>query len=55
LPQPAELFAASWIGILNYREGTAWKQLQRNAMAGDFSWERSADEYDAVYKRARFS
>lgn len=29
-----------------------WRQLQRNAMAEDNSWERRANEYAAVYRRA---
>jgi len=51
-PSPQDLFAASWLGILNYREGRAWKKLQSNGMAIDFSWDRSAAEYEAVYQRA---
>lgn len=31
----------------------AWAQLMRNGMARDFSWERSAREYESVYRRAR--
>ena len=49
---PQALHATAWLGILNYREGRVWNQLQRNAMAADFSWSRSAREYDAVYHRA---
>lgn len=51
-PHPSELFSTTWIAMLNYREGRVWKDLQDNAMATDFSWERSASEYDAVYRRA---
>ncbi len=47
-----ELFRATWIGVLNHRDGTVWKQLQRNAMAADFSWHRSAEQYESVYRRA---
>jgi starch synthase len=50
---PNDLFAATWIGILNYREGRVWKDLQENAMAADFSWDRSARQYEALYERAR--
>lgn len=49
---PADFQAAAWIGILNFREGREWKQLQANAMAADFSWSRSAAEYERVYRRA---
>lgn len=47
-----DLFIASWLGMLNYRDATVWKQLQRNAMSSEFSWDRSAEEYDLVYRRA---
>jgi starch synthase len=50
-----ELFAAAWLAILNYREGNAWKVLQRNGMRADFSWDRSARAYDAIYRRAMIS
>lgn len=29
-----------------------WQALRRNAMAGDFSWRRSAEQYLGVYRRA---
>ena len=51
-PSPQDLFVTSWLGILNYREARAWKKLQSNGMAADFSWDRSAGEYDQVYRRA---
>ena len=53
--QPADLYAAAWIGTLNYREGKAWKDLRANGMGSDFSWERSAREYEAAYNRALFT
>jgi starch synthase len=34
------------------RDGRAWKALMRRAMACEFSWERSAGEYVALYRRA---
>lgn len=34
------------------REPDQWRQRQLNAMAGDFSWERSAAGYETVYHRA---
>lgn len=52
---PSDLLAATWIGMLNYREGRVWKDLQANAMATDFSWTRSAREYESTYERARVS
>jgi starch synthase len=30
-----------------------WRRIQRNGMAHDFSWTRSAEKYDEVYKLAR--
>lgn len=51
-PAPDELFVAAWVATLNYREGRVWKQLQKNGMSADFSWDRSAHEYQSVYQRA---
>ena len=52
MPDPADLYTAAWLGMLNYREARVWKHLQTNAMAEDFSWERSAREYESTYQRA---
>ncbi len=41
------LRATSW-----YRDGAAWKRLQRRAMAGNFAWERSAQQYLELYDAA---
>jgi starch synthase len=54
-PTPNDLFTATWLGILNYRNGEVWRQLQTNGMAADFSWDRSAAEYEAIYHRAAAS
>jgi starch synthase len=54
-PRAADFYAATWISMLNYREGRAWKDLQDNAMSGDFSWARSAMEYESIYHRAQVS
>ncbi len=35
-----------------YRNPAAWRRAQLNAMQGDFSWERSAREYEALYREA---
>jgi len=48
----ADLYIAAWLGVLNFRETRVWKRLQANGMGEDFSWERSAREYDVVYQRA---
>jgi starch synthase len=34
-----------------YSNRTAWQKLMRNGMARDFSWERSAREYVALFER----
>ena len=31
----------------------AWRQIQKNGMAKDFSWDRQVLEYEAAYRRAR--
>jgi starch synthase len=48
----ADFYTATWLAMLNYRESKVWRQLQANGMAADFSWERSAREYETVYHRA---
>jgi starch synthase len=48
----ADFYLAMWIGALNFREPKTWKQLQENGMSEDFSWERSAAQYDRVYRSA---
>ncbi len=37
---------------LLYERPAAWRQLQRSAMAKDFSWHRSAREYCKLYQQA---
>ncbi len=34
---------------LYHSDHKAWKQLQKNAMTADFSWDRSAKDYEQVY------
>jgi starch synthase len=34
-------------------DSRAWAQIMGNGMARDFSWDRSAREYESVYRRAR--
>ena len=52
LPIAEQLHAATWISMLNYREPLVWKELQNHAMAADFSWNRSANEYERIYRGA---
>lgn len=49
---PVELYLATWVAMLNYKDGEVWRELQLNGMASDFSWERSAREYSRVYDLA---
>ena len=35
-----------------YAQGPKWRELQRNGMSQDFSWEKSAKDYAALYQRA---
>jgi len=51
----ADFYTATWLAMLNYRESKSWRRLQANGMAADFSWERSARQYEAVYDRALHS
>jgi len=34
-----------------YRNAAGWRGLQQNGMARDFSWNRAAREYGALYER----
>jgi starch synthase len=38
-------------GLAVYDDAGAWRRLQLNGMASDFSWTRSAREYEALYAR----
>ncbi len=35
-----------------YKDKAAWRRLQQNGMARDFSWQRSAQAYEELYRRA---
>ncbi|HEX6177552.1 MAG TPA: glycosyltransferase, partial [Thermoanaerobaculia bacterium] len=54
-PSSEDLFFATWSGMLNYKDSKLWKTLQRNGMAQDFSWSKSAAQYEEVYRRAMAS
>lgn len=51
--EPWALFAAVVRATEDYRHTDAWRQLQVNGMRADFSWDASAREYVALYRRAR--
>jgi starch synthase len=36
-----------------YHDPVAWRQVRANAMSADFSWERQAPLYEALYRRLR--
>jgi starch synthase len=54
-PSPADLYIATWLAILNFKDTKAWRNLQDNGMGADFSWDRSARDYEVIYRRAQFS
>jgi starch synthase len=49
---PWELYGATRFAMQVFADGSVWKSLQRNGMQADFSWDRSARQYDAIYRRA---
>jgi len=51
-PTARALLEAATRALAAYREPALWRQLQRNAMAQDFSWPASAREYVALYRKA---
>ncbi|MEO8382720.1 MAG: glycogen synthase [Acidobacteriota bacterium] len=51
-PHPLELYLATWVSMLAFKDAEVWRQLQQNGMGCDFSWDRSAREYSRVYESA---
>jgi starch synthase len=51
-PHPLELYLSTWLAMLNFKDGDTWKSLRDNGMATDFSWDRSARQYEEIYRRA---
>jgi starch synthase len=51
-PTAAGLLEAVRRAIGTQRQPSLWRQLVRNGMAEDFSWEASAREYVALYRKA---
>ena len=47
-----ELYLATWVGMLTMKDSRTWKALQANGMEHDFSWDRSARQYEEVYRLA---
>jgi len=48
-PSTDELHKAIKRALDGYQQKEAWKTLQQNAMAQDFSWEKSAYRYEQIY------
>jgi starch synthase len=46
-----ELFSAIQRAIALFQNKEQWKKLQLNAMGKDFSWDVSAKDYIAIYKK----
>lgn len=44
------LLALIKFAIQFYQDKPAWKQLMKNCMESDFSWTRSAEKYEALYR-----
>jgi starch synthase len=52
-PSAADFYLATWLAMLNFKDTDVWRKLRQNGMQGDFSWDRSAREYEQVYRRAQ--
>lgn len=52
-PDPANLRRALERSVSLYRDRPKWKAIQRAAMAADFSWDKSAAVYAALYRSLR--
>ncbi|HVT45883.1 MAG TPA: glycogen/starch synthase [Thermoanaerobaculia bacterium] len=52
-PDPSDLVATAHEAIRVWKNTRLRKRLQENGMTSDFSWERSARDYESVYERAR--
>ena len=50
--EPAALAQAIRRAVDAYGDRAAWKKLVREAMNRQFGWERSAEHYLALYRRA---
>ena len=48
---PADFMRAAMRAVDQYRDGDAWEEMMREAMARDFGWDRSAARYLSVYRR----
>jgi starch synthase len=51
-PTATAFLQAIWQALALYREKALWPRLVTNAMTADFTWDRSAREYEQLYRRA---
>jgi starch synthase len=49
---PSALLAALDHALAVYRDRRAWRRLMQSGMSRDFGWERSAEQYVELYRRA---
>ena len=49
---PRDLHRELWLSLLSFKDRTSWRQLQKNGMQQDFSWDASAREYERVFQKA---
>jgi starch synthase len=50
---PVSLAQALDRAVRVYAQPESWSELQRRGMEKNFSWDRSAAEYEALYREAR--
>ena len=48
---PGPLVEAARRAVASYRDAAAWRKMMKRAMAGNWSWESSALEYEALYRK----
>jgi starch synthase len=46
------LVGGMWRAMSAHRSATAWRDMQQQAMARDFGWDRVAERYADIYRRA---
>jgi starch synthase len=51
--EPFHLFSAVMRALTVYRFNDAWHELMQRAMLADYSWDASAEQYVALYRRAQ--
>jgi starch synthase len=49
--EPLDLFSSLVRAAEGFRFKDQWRTLQQRGMAEDFSWTKSAIEYEAIYKK----